>query len=79
MRNGKGVLYWPSGARYEGLWANDEMKGGGIFYSNDGKESFSPATLEEAFTILWREMSEKTADAVHSSRYPLISRNVHGS
>lgn len=52
------MLYWPSGARYEGPWANDEMKGGGIFYSNDGRDSFSPASLEEAFTILWKEKAK---------------------
>jgi len=76
MRNGPGMLYWPSGARYEGPWANDEMKGGGTFYSNDGRDSFSPASLEEAFTILWKEKA-KYPDPHRSTALSTSSARMH--
>ena len=33
---GKGVIYWNNGDRYEGDWKNDNKEGKGIYYSNNG-------------------------------------------
>ncbi len=35
------------------------MKGGGVFTSERAECSFSPATLEEAFTLLWKKVEER--------------------
>ena len=37
IREGKGILYWNDGDRYEGEWRNDKKEGKGIYYfANNG-------------------------------------------
>ena len=33
---GKGIMYWNNGDRYEGDWKNDEANGKGIYYYSNG-------------------------------------------
>ena len=33
---GKGIMYWNNGDRYEGDWKNNEREGKGIMYYNNG-------------------------------------------
>ena len=33
---GKGIMYWSNGDRYDGDWKNDTKDGKGIYYWNDG-------------------------------------------
>ena len=33
---GKGVMYWDNGDRYNGEWKNDKKEGKGIYYFSDG-------------------------------------------
>ena len=33
---GKGIMYWNNGDRYEGDWKNDKIEGKGIYYYNNG-------------------------------------------
>ena len=33
---GKGVMYWDNGDRYNGEWKNDKKEGKGIYYNNNG-------------------------------------------
>ena len=33
---GKGIMYWDNGDRYEGEWKNDKKEGKGIYYYNNG-------------------------------------------
>ena len=32
IKEGKGIIYWNNGDRYEGEWRNDRMDGKGIYY-----------------------------------------------
>ena len=36
LPEGKGIMYWNNGDRYEGDWRNDKREGKGIYYWNDG-------------------------------------------
>ena len=36
LREGKGIIYFNNGDRYEGDWKNDKKEGKGIFYFNNG-------------------------------------------
>ena len=36
MREGKGILYWNSGKKYEGDFKKDERDGKGVLYWNNG-------------------------------------------
>ena len=36
LREGKGILYWNNGYKYDGDWNNDKAEGKGICYYNDG-------------------------------------------
>ena len=36
MREGKGIMYWNNGGRYEGEYKNGNREGKGIMYYNDG-------------------------------------------
>lgn len=37
MMNGKGVMTWKDGLRYEGLWFNNLRHGKGKLYRTDGE------------------------------------------
>ena len=37
-REGKGIMYYNNGDRYEGNWKNDKKEGKGIYYYNNGKK-----------------------------------------
>lgn len=63
-------MMWPSGATYEGRWYEDKMEGGGIFNSQKAKSNFSPPSLEEALTILWKMIEEPDASAKKGRQRP---------
>ena len=36
IREGKGIMYYNNGDRYEGEWKNDDTHGKGIYYYSNG-------------------------------------------
>jgi len=31
LREGKGIMHWPNGDKYNGFWKEDKMSGKGVF------------------------------------------------
>ena len=37
MANGQGVMIWPDGSSYEGLWSYNSADGQGVFIADNGQ------------------------------------------